>query len=212
MLLAAQTGCDAKGTAKSNEGAAADAPPQTGELLIASAPEGWVQVGGLNQGQVRIAEYANPENLSPDRVDSVRFESQAGDPLPDPIDFLLGMREELRGQCKGVRDFPISSGYENGYPTSVRLMLCREKGDTPRGEVRMVKAIRGAEQFYIVSRSRNAPPFAPEQEPMSVEDMAIWSAWFARVHVCDTRSTEHSCPIGMQAHDQLSERVSKQSD
>jgi hypothetical protein len=194
MLLAALTGCDAPGTTKTETGSAADAAPQTGELLIASAPEGWVQVGGLNQGHVRIAEYANPENLSPDRVDSVRFESQAGDPLPDPIDFLLGMREELREQCKGIRDFPISSGYENGYETSVRLMLCREKGDPPRGEVRMIKAIRGAEQFYIVSRSRNVPPFAPEQEPMTVEDMAIWSAWFGGIRLCDTRKAEHPCP------------------
>jgi hypothetical protein len=171
-----------------------DAAQPDGEHLIAAPPAGWSEVSALNQGNLRIAEYVDPEQVTPDRVDSVRFESQASAPLPDPIDFLLGMREELKSQCQGVRDFPIFSGLENGYPTSVRLLLCRQKGDPPRGEVRMIKAIQGAEQFYIVSRSRSTPPFAPEAEPMSVEDMALWSTWLGGVKLCDTRGTAHPCP------------------
>jgi hypothetical protein len=193
-VLVLSTGCDTSGTPEREASPATPATAQTGELLIASAPEGWIQVGGLNQDNVRIAEYANPENLSPDLVDSVRFESQTGDPLPDPIDLLLGMREQLREQCEGMLDHPIFSGYENGYATSVRLLFCRAKGDPPRGEVRMIKAIRAADQFYIVSRSRSTPPFEPDQEPMSVEDMAQWSDWFGGISVCDTRKTEHPCP------------------
>jgi hypothetical protein len=165
-----------------------------GELLIAAPPAGWTEISALNQGNLRIAEYVDSEQVTPDRIDSVRFESQASSPLPDPIDFLLGMKEDLREQCRGIRDFPIFSGFENGYPTSVRLLLCRQKGDPPRGEVRMIKAIQGTEQFYIVSRSRSTAPFAPEEEPMSVEDMALWSRWIGGVSLCDTRGTEHPCP------------------
>jgi hypothetical protein len=171
------------------------APPQTGELLIAQAPEGWVEVAGLNEANLRIAEYVDPDTLTPEQVDLVRFESQAGQPLPDPIDFLLGLREELRSNCEGFQDFPIFSGYENGYPASVRLYLCRAQGEPKRGLVRMVKTIQGTEQFYIVSRTRNSAPFAPEAEPLTVEDMAIWSTWLGGILVCDTRDAEaHPCP------------------
>ena len=198
LALAGQSAC---GTSSRDENPAdatssAVTAPATGEQLIANAPAGWVEVSGLNQASLRIAEYADPETLTPDQVDSVRFESQAGQPLPDPIDFVLGMSEELRSDCKGFRDFPIFSGLENGYPTSVRLMLCRQQGDPPRGVVRMLKAIQGNEQFYLVSRTRNAGPFEPEAEPISVEDMAIWSTWLGGITVCDTRGAEHPCPAG----------------
>lgn len=190
-LAAALAACTpSDGDKATNEPAA----PATGELLLAQAPEGWVQAGGLNQGNLRIAEFADPATLTPDQVDTVRFESQASDPLPDPIDFVLGLREELRGNCKGFRDFPIFSGYENGYPASVRLMLCRSQGEPERGLVRMVKAIRGKEFFYIVSRTRTSAPFEPEAEPLSVQDMAEWSTWIGGITVCDTREPEHPCP------------------
>jgi hypothetical protein len=182
-LCAALAGCAAEH----------DTKPE-GEHLIAAPPEGWSEISALNEGNLRIAEYVDAEQVTPERVDSVRFESQAATPLPDPIDFLLGMREDLKTQCQGIRDFPIFSGFENGYPTSVRLLLCRQKGDPPRGEVRMIKAIQGDEQFYIVSRSRSTKPFAPDEEPMSVEDMALWSTWIGGVKLCDTRGTEHPCP------------------
>jgi len=190
-LAAALAGCAPSDGDKTTEQTPA---PATGELLIAKAPEGWVQAGGLNQGNLRIAEFADPATLTPDQVDTVRFESQAGDPLPDPIDFVLGLREELRGNCQGLRDFPIFSGYENGYPASVRLMFCRSQGEPERGLVRMVKAIRGKEFFYIVSRSRTSAPFEPEAEPLSVQDMAEWSTWIGGITVCDTREAEHPCP------------------
>jgi hypothetical protein len=170
------------------------AGPATGELLIAAPPTGWVEVSALNEDKLRIAQYTDPANLTPDQVDSVRFESQAGAPLPDPIDFVLGVREELRQNCEGFRDFPISAGYENGYPTAVRLLLCRAQGDPKRGLVRLVKAIQGQEHFYVVSRSRSSAPFEAGSEPMTEDEMAVWSSWIRAIRVCDTRDPDHPCP------------------
>lgn len=168
--------------------------PDSGEILIGSAPAGWMEAGGLNRGTLRIAEYANPATLTPDLVDTARFESQATLPLPDPIDFVLGASAELAARCQGFEDHPVFAGYENGYPTAVRLMFCRRHGDPSRGEVRMVKAIQGKEQFYIVSRSRMTAPLEPDVVPLDAAEMAAWSEWFGGITLCDTRLPAHPCP------------------
>jgi hypothetical protein len=164
------------------------------EQLIASPPPGWVQVGGLSRGDVRIAEYGDPATLTPTRVDSIRFESLGGKPLPDPIDIVVATGLDLSKRCEGFQDTPIFSGYENGYPTSVRLMFCRQQGRPPWGEVRMVKAIRGNEHVYIISRSRRTPPLQPHIEPLSAAEMASWSYGFSLITVCDPRDPGHPCP------------------
>ncbi len=172
----------------------ARAAPQTGELLLAQPPAGWVEVTSLNRGQVRIVEYAAPDTLSPDRLDLLRFESQGSLPLPDPIEIAGAMSAEMAGLCQGFEDFPIHSGFENGYPTSVRLLTCQAYGEPVRGEIRMTKAIRGSEQFYIVTRIRRTAPFEGDAVPVSVEEMAEWSGYFSRVSLCDTRDAAHPCP------------------
>jgi hypothetical protein len=58
----------------------------------------------------------------------------------------------------------------------------------------MVKAIRGSDHFYIVSRSRRTPPLQPDVEPLNAEAMASWSYWFSLITVCDTRNEHHPCP------------------
>jgi hypothetical protein len=161
-------------------------PEHPGEQLLVEIPEGWVAVNSIQQQELHIAEYLDPTNLTAERVDSVRLEALTGDPLPDPIEFLGGLRDLLRENCKGFVDFPISTGFENGFPSAVRLMLCREQKEPTRGLIRMVKAIQGDQAFYIVSRSRSTPPFTAGNEPMSVEDMGYWSAWIGAVRLCAT--------------------------
>lgn len=173
--------------------------PETGEILIGSAPPGWMEAGGLNQGRLRIAEFANPATLTPDLVDTARFESQATLPLPDPIEFVLGASAEFASRCQGFEDHPVFAGYENGYPTAVRLMFCRRHGDPSRGEVRMLKAIQGKEQFYIVSRSRVTAPLEPDVIPLDATEMATWSEWFGDISLCDTRLPAHPCPATVTA-------------
>jgi len=201
VLLGAAAGCDSE----SNGGKPAAAPhraeaaPPTGELLLAQPPAGWVEVTGLNRGQVRIVEYAAPDTLSPDQLDLLRFESQGSLPLPDPIEVAGAMSAEMAGLCAGFQDFPIHSGFENGYPTSVRLLICQAYGEPVRGEIRMTKTIRGNEQFYIVTRTRRTAPFEADAAPVTVEEMSEWSDYLSRIGLCDTRDPAHPCPDSVAA-------------
>lgn len=181
------------------------AAPADGETLIASAPEGWIETGALETPALRMAEYGPPDE-PPETVERLTFEAQPGLPLPDPIEFVLAVSRDLKARCKGFQDINVSSGLENGYPTSVRLMICPEFRDSPHGQVVMAKAIQGNEQFYTITRRIRTPAVPPAAEqadqdpaerrqPLSAQAMAEWSTHLKSVRLCDSRAPEaHPCP------------------
>lgn len=168
------------------------AEPASGEILLARPPGGWLETGALETPTLRMAEYGPPAE-SGGTLERLTFEAQAGNPLPDPITFVLAVSRDLAARCKGFEDINISSGLENGYPASVRLMVCPEFKDSPHGQVVMAKAIQGNEQFYVVTRRRQTPPLVGRQ-PLTAQEMAEWSTQLKRVAVCDTRGQDHPCP------------------
>ncbi len=166
--------------------------PPTGEILLAHPPGGWLETGALETPALRMAEYGPPEEPG-GLLERLTFEAQSGRPLPDPITFVLAVSRDLSVRCQGFEDINISSGLENGYPTSVRLMICPQFKDSPHGQVVMAKAIQGSEQFYVVTRRRLTPPMVNRQ-PLTAQEMAEWSTHLKGVALCDTRGDEHPCP------------------
>lgn len=165
----------------------------TGEVLIAEPPEGWLETGAMQTPAMRMAEYG-PREREDDNLERITFESQTGQPLPDPIQFVLAVSRDLDVRCKGFQDINISSGLENGYPTSVRLMFCPEFEDAPNGQVVMAKAIQGNEQFYVITRRLRTPPLPETGQPLTAQEMAEWTTHLRGIGLCDTRGSEHPCP------------------
>ena len=172
----------------------AEAPePQEGELLLTAPPPGWVETGAMRTPMLRMAEYGPPHEN--DRtIERITLEAQRGEPLPDPIEFVLGVSGDLASRCEGFQNINVSSGYENGYPTSVRLMICPRFKDSPHAQVVMAKAIRGEERFYVVTRRRQGPPMAEGERLLDAQAMAEWTTHLKAVRLCDTRSEDHPCP------------------
>ncbi|MEQ8857179.1 MAG: hypothetical protein RIC56_00895 [Pseudomonadales bacterium] len=171
------------------------APPAApdGETLLGAPPAGWVETGALETPVLRMAEYGPPDEAD-DLLERLTFEAQTGQPLPDPIVFVQAVSRDLSVRCKGFEDINIASGLENGYPTSVRLMICPQFKDSPHGQVVMAKAIQGNEQFYVVTRRLQTPPMAGSGQPLTAQEMAQWSTHLRGIAVCDTRSADHPCP------------------
>lgn len=168
-------------------------PSPSGEILLAEPPQGWVETGAMQTPVLRMAEYGPPDE--PDgRVERITFESQEGKPLPDPIDFVLAVSRDLEASCKGFEDINISSGFEDGYPTSVRLMICPELHSSPHGQVVMAKAIQGNDEFYVITRRLRVPPMRGDGQPLTAQEMAQWTAHLKGIRLCDTRSDNHPCP------------------
>ena len=201
-----------------SQGGRAEPPPiapVTGEVLLASAPQGWVESGTLISPVMRMAEFVPEEQAAteaqgdetpaaedrPAHLDRLTIESQSGDPLPDPIDFALSLSRDLARRCEGFSDFNIMSGTENNYATSVRLLVCPRYKDQPLGEVLMIKAIQGREYFYTVTRGRRLPAFETEEQPLTAQTTAEWSAYLKTVGVCDPRWPEHPCPDNVNTFD-----------
>lgn len=193
--------------------------PVTGEVLLAAAPRWWVESGTLISPVMRMAEFVPAEQAEappgeettpaqsvegtnaqpgaealPARLDRVTIESQSGDPVPDPIDFVLSLSRDLAQRCEGFNDFNILSGMENNYATSVRLLICPRYKNQPLGEVLMIKAIQGRENFYTVTRGRRLPAFESGDQPLTAQTTAEWSAYLKAIGVCDPRWPEHPCP------------------
>ena len=179
-------------------GAAEPPQPEEGELLLAAPPRGWVETGAVRTPVLRMAEYGPPDEAE-GTIERLTLEAQSGEPLPDPIEFVLGVSRDLEMRCDGFENINISSGYENGYPTSVRLMICPQFKDSPHGQVVMAKAIRGAEQFYVITRRRQGPSLVGQGDPLTAQSMAEWTTHLKAVQLCDTRGEEHPCPVSPDA-------------
>ena len=168
-------------------------PPREGELLLAGAPDGWKVTDAVQTDKLRLAEYGPPDE-SDGRIERLTLEAQKGDPLPDPINFVLGVSKDLESRCEGFQDLNVSSGLENGYPTSVELLICGKFKDSEHGQVMMTKAIQGREKFYVITRRLLTPPMKGQGPPLTAQAMANWTVALKHVRVCDTRGDEHPCP------------------
>lgn len=203
MLALLAAACQTPSRSTADDEAAAPAPAAesgSGEILLGSPPEGWVEAGSMRTPVLRMAEYAPPGETEGE-LERITFEAQAGKPLPDPIDFVLSVSRSLEVRCNEYQDVNVSSGFENGYPTSVRLMICPKFKDSPNGQVVLAKAIRGEENFYVITRRLRVRPLKDLGQPLSNRAMAAWTTHLKRISVCDTRDDAHPCPPSVTADD-----------
>jgi hypothetical protein len=218
VFVTVLVGCQ---TAGGNEKAKADprpAPADTAtnetERLLAEPPDGWVAVFANKRPGVRMAEYVPAGESGQEWSEKVSFESFGGEPLPDPIGMLVEIARDQSETCNGFADNNTFSGYENGYPTSVRLFVCRNNAVTQKGQITLVKAIQGQTQLYVVTRARRVPPIESDAMlPMAHEDMADWSTYMRAISLCDTAdSRHHPCPSTAEPSAKQAEPSAKQAE
>ena len=144
-----------------------------------------------------MVEYLPEDPGESDWVEKVSFESFSAQELPDPIKFVTGIAADQAEACENFEHFNILSAEENGYPTSVRFMVCPANSVTNTGQVTLIKAIRGNDRFYVVTRAKRVPVAVEGEQvkPISDEEMAIWSTYMRAIRVCDPqRGAVHPCP------------------
>ncbi len=167
---------------------------ETGERLLAGPPKDWVSVFQLKNDNTRLTDFIPPDQSKSSWSTKLSFEAHTTDELAlDPIELLFSEAETDQSRCNFVRHYNIFSGLENNYQTSVRLFLCGENAFTNRGEIKLIKAIRGNDYLYSVRIVRRTPPFDVNEEEVSKEEVALWSSYLSRISVCDG-SAEHPCP------------------
>ena len=206
LVLAALVGCSEQPQAPAPAPAAPDAEPAPpplrqfqGERLLAEPPAGWVELYAIDREAFRLVEYV-PADSPEEWVEKLSFEALGGAPLPDPIDFLTTMGEDLRATCDSFEDYNAFSGLENEYATSVRLFGCNDNPVSKRGQITLVKAIKGDEFFYTVTWAKRVEPYAADgdsstnNKPIPEGEMATWSAYMSAITLCNPKTPEHPCP------------------
>jgi hypothetical protein len=168
------------------------------EQLIAQTPPDWVRVYQLNHAENRISEFIPANEEANKWVNKISFESFMNMAQADPIELLLYEVEQYQERCDFVQHFNLFSGYENDYPTSLRLIMCGKSKQLETGEVSMFKAIQGEQRFYTIRLARKVPPFEPSKSEVTQEEIAQWSTFMKRIIVCDPESTQHPCPSQSQ--------------
>ena len=190
MQLMLSSGCSGANESSADGAGSASA---TGERLLAAPPSGWKEVFSSDNQGLRMVEFIPDEQNNATWQQKISFESSSGKPLPDPIDFLEGVSVDQSGTCDGFESFTTFSGFENGYPTTVRLMVCQNSTIIDQSQVTMLKAIQGKDNFYVISRAQRAPPLADDAQPLSETEIAGWSLYLKAISLCDD-SAEHPCP------------------
>ena len=208
---------------------AAEGIEATGEILLASPPSGWARVGGTRSESLQLAEYipeaeinADPEageGMWKDRwKEKITLERLAGSPVPDPLDFLEGLKTDHLASCTHGSYTPISAAEENGYPTAVALLACPKLTLIDVAQVTLIKVIQGNEAFYTITRSIRGAPQTPPREKEKEKETAEADAeankeekdasapsidptlvggasvWLRAISVCETGSGKHPCP------------------
>lgn len=181
-------------TATDSSAASSSAPKALEETLLLQTPPAWLQVTAQQSDAFRLAEFIPAGQDKQQWFDKLFVESNNLEPLPDPIVFLEAMGKEQKTECEGTNDANISSGIENGYPTSVRLLVCNKNLNSARGEVTLIKAIRGNDNFYVISRARRSEPLNNDAAPLTDKEMGEWSLYMRSIKLCDPRKDAHPCP------------------
>lgn len=168
--------------------------PASGERLLASPPPDWQLVYQFNNVDTRLTEFVPPGESAEEWKSKVVFESYLQLASTDPIDMIMAEVKRLNDTCTFVQHFNLFSGFENGYPSSARLIMCGENKALHKGEVSIFKAIKGNDYLYVVRIFRRVAPFEPEQPDIAREDIATWSNYVSRIHLCDKGNDDHPCP------------------
>lgn len=168
--------------------------PANTERLLVSPPPDWNRVYEFNNDQTRLAEFVPAGERATEWQSKLFLESHAGMRDTDPIEILLAEASRLQENCTFVQQFNLFSGLENGFPTSVRLVMCGENEPVGEGEVSIMKAIQGDNYLYVIRLVRRVEPFEINAPDVEREEIAAWSEFFSRIKVCSDGSGEHACP------------------
>jgi hypothetical protein len=169
--------------------------PPIGEHLLAEPPADWVQSFHTDTPGMRMVEYVPQGDDPADWTDKVSFESFTGNPLPKPDELLTSIADDQRKGCDNFESHATYSGDENGYPTAVRLFVCDRSKLTQKGQLTLLKTIRGDAEFYVIMRARRVAPIAKDDAwPIPKELMAEWSLYLHAIGLCNGDDPAHPCP------------------
>lgn len=164
------------------------------EKLLAYPPNGWKKIYQINNIETRLTDFIPEQDDEINWTSKISFESFQDFADADPIDVTQGEAKKDEDGCNFVQHFNLFSGLENNYPTSLRLYMCGKNNATEKGEIKMIKAIKADDYFYIIRLVKRIDPFTVNQANMDRVEIAAWSSYLKKMIVCNDETPDHPCP------------------
>ncbi len=198
-------GCDRSASREVDDTATPGAPEAdaaTGEQLRLVPPATWTLANASKRDNFARAQYVRPvpeadrENVdAAAATETLTLEQLDPQGLSDPLVFLENLAAEQAQRCDDFDSIVISSGFENGHPSAVRLLRCPRRRVNNSASVSMAKAIAGNDRYYLlVFEKRTAADGSEPLAQVTESDIATWSLYLRQATLCDSRSSEHPCP------------------
>jgi hypothetical protein len=166
---------------------------ETTEVLLATPPPNWTQIYQLNKKVVRLADFVPANETTLNWQTKLSFESHSDLVDLDPIEILLSEAKKSEEKCTFIQHFNLFSGFENNYPTSLRLIMCGENENLKQGELSMLKVIQGDDFLYIVRFLKRIEPFKLNQPDVEKPEIATWSDYLRKIRLCNPANVKHPC-------------------
>ena len=166
---------------------------KTAEVLLATPPQNWTQIYQLNEKLVRLADFVPAYETNLNWQTKLSFESHSDLVDLDPIEILLSEAKKSEEKCTFVQHFNLFSGFENNYPTSLRLIMCGENKNLKQGELSMLKVIQGDDFLYIIRFLKRIEPFSVNQPDVEKPEIATWSDYLRKIRLCNPANDMHPC-------------------
>lgn len=164
------------------------------EQLLIAIPQDWKRIYSLNTAKTRLVDFVRAEESADAWTTKLSVESYLSDDISgDPISLLMSEAQSDMNRCNFVQHFNIHAGFENGYPSAVRLFMCGENAFSGMGEIKLVKVISGNDYLYSIRILRRIEPFEVSNPDFSDKDIANWSLFLSRVSLCNN-TEPHPCP------------------
>ncbi|MEL0063532.1 MAG: hypothetical protein VXA40_01870 [Gammaproteobacteria bacterium] len=164
------------------------------EQLLIAIPQDWKRIYSLNTAKTRLVDFVRAEESADAWTTKLSVESYLSDDISgDPISLLMSEAQSDMNKCNFVQHFNIHAGFENGYPSAVRLFMCGENAFSGMGEIKLVKVISGNDYLYSIRILRRIEPFEVSNPDFSDKDIANWSLFLSRVSLCNN-TEPHPCP------------------
>ena len=170
----------------------ASAAQKTTEQLTLEIPVGWVKAVDKHVGELTVNEYF-PEDTTADWQQKITIEALQTPELPDALHYAQAMVDQQEALCDEFSHNNIFSGFENQYPTVVKLIQCGRNRNTHRPLVTLSKVIQGNHKLYTITRIWRLAADQTPQELLNQPQFSAWANLLKDMQLCDPSLDAHPC-------------------
>ena len=168
----------------------------TGEFFLAAPPKDWLLGRDDKQTDVVTFEFVPLGQNVAQWTELVTIQKMIGITNITPDQFLMNVAKQNEIVCNGYGIRRLAFQDINGYETHGMIQSCGANKDSKKGELTIIRVVRGADNFYLISRAWRLDQFdASGALPLPKKMIDDTIKYLATATVCDTR--KGTCPKGI---------------